>query len=301
MKLEPSKIAICTTTYYPNWTKPEAETDKVRQGNEDLIRGDLALKTLGLYSKQSHPVLVVDGGSPTEFREAVIRACGNAVHIHDQTEKGLGPSRHQAFREAGELPEVEVILFALAAKLDFAINGLPRAIKAFEEANADMMLVGRSSIDSLPKGQAKGERGCHRFIDTLLIRYGYLNPQDRGKWDWYSGFHIFRNTSSVQEVLARRYKFAKDSRHPLDSDVNPDHYSNALYFPLIETIDPNSPLRAATCKVPYTHPTEMREYEEANPELNAERRRIQRNSILGSLYHFLRLKEGKTSKLTPQS
>lgn len=299
MSLDNHQVAVCTTTYYPGWENRDDKFAPPRVDTEEQMRGDLALMTMKTVIDGGYQLLVVDGGSPDAFRRAVIEVCGDSLNFHPQKERGLGPSRHQAFSEAGALPGVEVVAFTLAEKLDFARRGLKLGLEAFDERALDMMLVGRASLDSLPNGQAASEHRCHKFIDTVLNRYGILSDAETGKWDWYSGFHIFRNTPEIQEILARRYAFAKDpEKYPSQADANPDFYSNALYIPLVEALDSKGRIKTGTMKVDYRHPEEMKAFEEADAKINAARRRIQRNEICNSILHFTRLLKGKPSRLT---
>lgn len=267
--------------------------------SEENMRGDLAIMTMKRVVEDGYQLLVVDGGSPEAFRRAVIEVCGDAVNFREQKERGLGPSRHQAFREAGELPGVDVVVFTLAERLDYAQRGLRLGLDAFIERDLDMMLVGRASLDSLPERQAESERRCHRFIDTLLTRYGLLDESQVGEWDWYSGYHTFRNTPEVQEILAQRFTFAKDTEnYPSEADVNPDLYSNALYIPLLHAFNSDGKIKAGTMKVDYRHPEEMKAFEDADAAVNQVRRRVQRNEICISLLHCARLLKGKPSRLS---
>ncbi len=295
-----NNVAVCSTTFYPKWEDRADKLSEPRRDNEDNLRGDLAIATIKTVVEKGYQLLVVDGGSPEAFRKAVLEVCGDSVNFRPQKERGLGPSRQQAFAEAGELSGVERIAFTLAERLDFAHRGLDTALAAFEERNLDMMLVGRQSLDSLPDRQAESERRCHRFIDGTLTHFGILDEAEKGKWDWFSGYHFFKNTPQVQAVLAKRYGFTGNpEKYPLEKYVNPDLYSNALYFPLVHALN-SSEMSVGTMKVDYIHPKEMKDFEESGPDINLDRRKIQRAEICISFLHYARMLKGNDSGLSLQ-
>ena len=144
------KVVIATSTLY-------------RANNKtDIIRSDLALKTIKKARKEGYEIIVVDAGSPLNLRDKFEKA--GAIVIEDKSNT-MGASRREAFREAYDRG-AEIIIWMEPEKHDY-IRNIEKSIKPIIENKAEMVIPKRKSFNSYPKAQQYIEPFANLFWKEL--------------------------------------------------------------------------------------------------------------------------------------
>lgn len=139
------QTVIATMTFYRN--------------NEEL-RAKLAVRTAREALKHQHRLIVVDGGSPTEFLE-VLRDHG--ADVHPQEERGIGPAHRQLFKIAAERAGEDGAICWIEAEKWPLVAELWKATTPVLNGNAGLVLPERTeeAWHSYPPEQRLQEQFCN--------------------------------------------------------------------------------------------------------------------------------------------
>ncbi len=285
---DPKVLAVTTGTFYPKWY-PGPVTDKT----SDKIRGDLALKTLALARAQGYQIAVIEGGSSTEFQEA-LRSAG--IAFSTEKKRGMSSGRRQIFKEASELPGVKVI-FWLEPEKTSLINPetLAKAADPILRNEADIVMPSRdkSAFDSYPPYQAESEQRANAQYNKVLRVSGLLQADD-SDLDFFFGVRLFANRPKLTEYFQRVYEFEGNPKLKLHQSVRPDNYSNSNYLPIVQALIDG--LKVKSVPVDYVHPPEQTAMENNNPAFDGKRVE-QRHDIVTTLIHFIRNRLNQASRM----
>lgn len=106
------------------------------------MRARLALRLAAEASQQEYPLVVVDGGSPAEFTNAL--ASEGAV-VRNEERSGMGESRRQAMRAAGTLAGADGVVAWIEPEKAPLIGNLKPALGFFDRA-ADLVVPARTQV-----------------------------------------------------------------------------------------------------------------------------------------------------------
>lgn len=189
----------------------------------------LALRTAEEALKHDYRLVVVDGGSPAEFLEA-LRTRG--AQVHPQQGTGLGAAHRQLFSiAAGMIGPHGTVAWIEAEKWPL-VSQLERVNALIRRGEADLVLPSRTPVawESYPLEQAHQEAFCN--IAALAIT-GH-------KLDWFWG-PFAANLKALQHFI--EYK---------------DEYGgtwDARTIPRLRVIAAG--LKVTSVTVPYIHPPEQ--------------------------------------------
>lgn len=200
------------------------------------LRLSLALRTITEADKYGYDLVIVDGGSPEGFlREAASR--GHAS-ILKQNEGGMGASRRQALREAGNLAGNDgVVVWMEPEKYPF-VSQIGYASLPITNKQADLVIPERLNLNSYPEEQQYAE-----YIGNLSV--GYMIGR---KLDLWFGPRIM-NGKALQEFMCYRGEYGNDTW-------------DSISIPVFRCIA--AKLRVVGVKVPYVHPLEQTEEEQGD-------------------------------------
>lgn len=278
--LNSQSIAITTTTFYPNWYPGQplaSDTNKVR--------GDLALKMIDMARSKGFQIIVVDGADNKEFKEALIKI---GVHPYVESQKGMSASRQQAFREASNLDTVQVICWLEPEKVSVIADCLPNAVIPILKGKADVIVPKRNEQlfrESYPDYQVKSEQNSNRIWNALLKKYG-LRSASNPELDVWFGPKFFRNDPKIVSLFTDQYSFKADSELRFRKIIQPELWSNAVFFPVIAAL--HKGYKVMDLEVPYKHTLEQTLAEQDNDEFRKKRKFQQKNIILASEF-FIRM------------
>lgn len=279
-----SSLCIVTATYYPSWYEGELTTV-----SSDKIRGDLALELLMKAKEKGYQISLSDG-SNTEFRKAL-----DDLGIKYIQEQGAtaGDARRDALAKTAQLSGVKVVCETEPEKVSIVTDCLDEAYAKVADREADIVVPKRDqeSFSTYPAYQAREEQTSNELYNRILRKHGLLkNAQDI---DFWIGVRVFANRPEVVDLFERKYEYTKAERR-IDQIIEPDTYSNPLFFPVVEAL--HRGLRVESVNVRYVHPKIQTDFEEGKPEFER-KRDIQRRAITTELVHFIKHLESKESRL----
>lgn len=286
---DPTRLNIITTTFYPRWVTGQLEWnpgDRVTPDVLDKERGDLAIKTICAGADRGANLVVVDGVNNRPFREALQR---RNVHIYDEADKGISPSRQQGFRIAHSMPDGLVNLWTEPEKVSIVEDCLAQLMSPVFRGQADMTIPFRDdeAFATYPDFQADDERESNRLWNNLLTAEGILPPGHDGYDAWVGprGWH-----RDITGLFLKRYK----TTDPAANLVKPDEYCNAIFFPIIAALVEGK--KVLSVQVPYRHPEIQKATEQNSPEFRA-RKNANNAIILETTKEYLALIRGEPSRL----
>lgn len=139
---------IATTTFYFNL---------------DEVRTRLALKTICEARKLDYQIIVVDG-SPNFIKDAFLNA---GAIVLNQNEKGMGPGRRQAIREAANLAGPNGAVIWMEPEKTPLICQLNELLEYFWLKKDPLLIPGRRTLDSYPKSQQHAEWLGNRIFQMI--------------------------------------------------------------------------------------------------------------------------------------
>lgn len=205
-----SSIVIATTTF----TKDSTDT-RARQ----------AIRTVQEAQTHSFPIVVVDGGSPVDFRQE-LQSLG--AILLDEQERGMGPSRRQALREAGRIAGPNGVTIWVEPEKYTLVAELHKVAAPIFSGQADCVVPSRTNLglSSYPPEQVHAELlGNQAFAyisgqsldawfgpfgcNELALQY-FLNYQGEygDKWD---------------SIFIPRLRLIKDQKRVMGVPVNYTH------------------------------------------------------------------------------
>lgn len=283
-------VAVVTGTFYKDWYPGEWIPGK---NDTAKVRGDLALQTMKAALDAGYQLVAVDGGSSDQFKAA---AEGLGIKLQVQTETTMSGSRREGFISASILDGVKAIAWLEPEKLSLITDEkcLFDASQLILNDQADVVVLERdqAGLASIPDYQAKSEEEADKKWSSILRIAGILLPDQKDLKPFF-GPKIFKNTPELLKIFTTKYELNVGEGF-IHSYVKPDSYSDATFYPIAEALWQH--LRVVPKEVPYLHP-EMQTKIEADSEKGKTRRKDQKYDIVLGLVEFIKLKQGKPSRL----
>lgn len=282
-QFNPRSLCIATATSYKDWYKGLV-ADAARDVSK--IRGDLALEMFKAAKERGFNLVNVDGGSSEAFLEEVSSL--GIVNL-PETQKGMSPSRRQAFREASGLEGVKAICWTEPEKASVVTDCITSLVAPILSGNADIVVPRRSkkALSTYPDYQVDSERDLNVKWNMVLRKFGLLG-EDQPDFDVAFGPKIFRNTPEVLSLFLARYELDPENE-TATSMADPETYSNATFFPIPAAL--NLKYKVEGVEVDYRHPKSQTRAEQDSPEFIRKRKK-QRIDIVTSAIEFCRFLKG---------
>ncbi len=281
------ELAISIAMSFPLWYPGETRQGDKLEVLQSKIRGDAALETFREATQMGCQIVAVDYKSSSEFLDEVAKL---GIKVEEQREDGYSAGRRQSYETASKHPGVKVILSTEAEKPSMLTCLSPEAIRLITDGEADVVIFKRSeeSWRSVPREQRDTEQRGVRLWNQILRVHGLLDP-DAEDLDVWFGPRLIRNDPSILELFKRRYAFEvrgskKDLK--LDHSLVPDEWVNALFFPVIASLQAKARVRSFT--VPYQHPEAQTTMEEGNSEF-IKKRKVQYRNVIALTIHYIRM------------
>lgn len=286
--LNPKSVVITTSTLYPQWT--DDKTVKIDQSVQ--VRGGLAIEMIKQSVSRGYQVVVVDGGSGEEF---INNATSSGATVFNQQEKGMSPSRRQAFREASVLKDCKIICWTEPEKTSLITDCLPKVLAPIINNEADIVIPKRDEAAFLtyPDFQSKYEKMANRMWSDLLRKYGLL-PTESDDLDVFFGPRIFKNDPKMLSLFLARYEFNQDIPLFL-KNVQPEDWTNATYLAIPAALNDGYKVDGSVV-VPYRHPQNQTDLE-TDSDYFRQKRVHQLKSIVATTSEFLKLMKNNPKSL----
>ena len=279
-EINPKAIAIATTTFYPDWRPSQMDRSVVS------VRGEIAIGFVHEVVSRGYQIIVIDGGSSDDFRPKIAEF---GVSIQPEQQRGMSASRRQSYREASNLPGVQVICWTEPEKVSFVRDCLPQAAAPILNDSADIVVPKReeAALATYPDYQVDFEMRSNNLWNAIL-RARHLLPGDVEGIDICFGPKLFRNDPDIVELFMRRFKLLNVSR-ALDKILDPELWHGAVTFPVITALHEGK--RVVNIEVPYRHPMEQTEVEIDSDELRRKRDIQYKNLIVLTIQYAKLLKD----------
>jgi hypothetical protein len=287
---DPRSICIATATFYKKWYPGPVINS---ESDIDKVRGDLALELFAKAKVKGYQLVNIDGGSSAQFMEEL-----NTRHINwkKEMERGMSPSRRQAFREASVADGVKVIAWTEPEKIDFVANSLENLALPIIKGGADIVIPYRTEkvFTSYPEFQMKSEKRLNKDWNDVLRHCGLIE-RSAGDFDVSFGPKLFKNSQEILSLFLARYE-VRSENSSLSNLVKPDSYSNATFFPVIAAL--NMGYRVVSVEVDDFEYPEVQAGMEKDSEDFRKKRQKQRTDIVSGAIEFCRfLKNDIKSRL----
>jgi hypothetical protein len=256
----PRNTAIATTTFYPS------RDGKMAPG--DIVRSKLALEMISAAKNQGYEVMVVDGGSDSNWRNAVLQTGAYLSDEVDHPRGILGPGRRQAIEFAANMdrklvawvePEKAPLIQAAGYMhlRPLAIAGAPVL-----EGTANLVVPRREDeLASYPEQQRFEEiTGNLTVRDTLrdyFISKGMPFDQAADKvpyLDMWIGPRIMDAEGTARFLQYKGELWDKDADNKQGAMVKHDAWES-IFVPVWQAMFDG--LRVGGVVVPYVHPAEQ--------------------------------------------
>lgn len=279
-EFDPKSVAIATTTFYPDWFLTQ-------YGSVSKVRGNLAIELVHEVVERGYQIVVVDGGSSDDFKS---RLEDMGVSINPEQQQGMSASRRQSYREASNIPGVEVICTTEPEKLSFVRNCLTQSVEPILNGRADIVVPKRDkeSLTTYPNYQVDFETISNFKWNSLLRDRNLLDPTAEDI-DICFGPKVFRNDPVITELFMRRYSLLSIGP-ALDQILNPELWHAAVVFPVIAALHERR--RVVSVEVPYRHPIEQTQVELDSDGLRRKRDIQYKNLIALTIEYAKLLQDG---------
>lgn len=314
----PDSICIVTATYYPkfnlsidadqilekinklNRKRVDLGEDRVKgfeQEVSDIIRGREALKTFSKASDLGIKVVLIDGGSSSEFIE-LVREDKNII-LKSQASNGYGPARREGLHLGRDYlsQDNEGIFFMIEPEKgelleDTTVNNLTRPIR---EGIAEMIIPNRGfevrddvindsglwgqnyegeEYKGYPPYQVHSEVWLNRHLKEKMIECGFVNP-DNPTLDALNGTRVFRNSTTVVSQLMNHYSTENEL-------VDSDFYFSSVYALFLSMGSIGKGGRIVSVPVNFDYPKLQALLESSSPEFKTKRDK-QRSTITNAI------------------
>ncbi len=277
-----AEVALCLIVYYPKWYRGKIQSIK----HTDKVRGDLALDSIGEAVKIGLQIVVIDGKSSLSFRRELLQF--DTLHVIKRKSVKRSPSKRLAIKKASKLPQVKAIILSEPEKISLISKCLWEIVEPIIKGEADIVIPKRSDQlfkSSYPYYMYESEVEGNKIYNEALRTHGLLDPSTEDL-DMFFGPRVIRNDKKIIALFMRRYSM-RIGRYMITSELfDPEEYSNAQFFPVIEAL--KKKYRVESIETSFTYPTIQKENEEVGArEVFLEKRRLQRLSLLVDLIHFL--------------
>lgn len=282
MPFDPKKIAICATTYYPNWYQGKLRSIK----HTDKIRGDLALEFARQCSKRNLNLIVVDGKSTKTFVKNLIQIPNIILAKRRQPKRS--PGKRQAFKIASKIPGVEVILSSEPEKISLITDCLEQITKPILEGHADIVVGERKSElfkKTYPNYMWESETEGNKLYNEFLKLYKLLPPNSTSL-DMFFGPRAFKNDPKILKLFLEKHQITLGKVALPKEYLDPEQLSNTSFFPIVKAL--KKKFRVTTVEIPFSYPKLQKENEQiGNRRFFEEKRKDQRLALILELVHFL--------------
>jgi hypothetical protein len=276
------QIGIATATFYPGWKPlPEGAT----RSKEDVagLRGDLAIQMIARAKEQGFQIGVVDGGSSDEFKTVLEDRFG--VVTSEERQRGMSPSRRQAFTEVSSMEDVKVVAWTEPEKIS-VVDNLIKAAKPILEGEADVVVPRRDTeaFATYPDYQADWENRANHDYNSLLKEAGLL-PDDAEEIDAWFGVRLMKNDPDIIKIFTHPWELDQSEQKYDNGKMDPELWPNAIFLPVVAVLWRDKALgqspRVVSVPVDYRHPAEQTAMEQNSPAFEAKREQ-QYNNIIGA-------------------
>lgn len=287
---DPHSVCIATATFYKNWYPGQVRNN---EADVDKIRGDLALQLMKDSIESGFQLVNVDGGSSAEFLSEMSNM---EVMWKKEEERGMSPSRRQAFREASQKEGVKIIVWTEPEKTDIVAKNIKELSMPILRAEADIVIPRRTekTFATYPGFQVESEKRLNKDWNNVLRRFGLLKESD-GDLDVAFGPKIFRNSPAVLSLFLARYEI-ENSNISMGSLVRPETYSNATFFPVIAGLDQGYKVESIEIDN-FVYPPKQASMEKDSEEFRNKRRKQRTDIVTGAIEFCRFLKNDIKSRL----
>ena len=279
--INPSRIALAITTYYPKWYSGKLRSLK----HTDKIRGDLALEFCQKATSLGYHVVCSDAKGAKTFHNKRKQIQGLTLCQLKQHKRS--PSKRHAYKIAAQIPGVKVIIGTEPEKVSL-IDSVEEIAKPMLEDKADIVVMKRNDKlfrDSYPTYMYESETEGNKLYNEFLKLYKLL-PQKSPDLDMFFGPRAFRNEKKILKLFMKKHE-VKVGKLTLPKEYfDPEQLSNTSFFPIIEAL--KKKLRIESVEIPFKYPKLQKQNEsQGNLEFFEEKRKAQRLSLILELVHFL--------------
>ena len=281
---DPRSVAITVLTYFPKWYQGNLQSIK----HTDKIRGDLCLEFISKAVKNEYHVVVIDGKSSKTFQKELHKFSG--IHIRKRLSAKRSPNRRMAFKIASEIPGVKVIISTEAEKTSL-LDSVKELVLPILQNKADIVVPKREDMlfkRTYPLYMYESEVEGNKLYNQSL-RLSKLLPDKEEDFDMFFGPRVFTNNPKTLALFMKRADFKIHHLHLPKNYFDPEEYSNASYFPIVQAL--KKKFRVMSITIPFEYPKLQKENEEIGDlQTFIDKRKAQRLSILLDLMYFLNLR-----------
>ena len=286
--INPSRIAICMITRYPEWYSGEPRSNR----NIDKIRGDLALQTISASVQRGYQTVVTYSSNDDEFNQKLHKIDG-VVKIK-RTAAKRAPAKRLAMVAASKIPGVEAIITTEAEKLSFVTDCILPVAQPLVQKTADIVIPMRKPAlfrKTYPDYMYASEVDANSLYNEELRAYGLIPPDHLG-FDLFFGPRAVRNEPHLVGLFLKQFHFTGAVLSDIQLEYDPEDYSNTQFFPIIEAFIKG--YKVVGVEVPFTYPfSQKRNEEKGARDLFVKKREAQKIAVLTELMHYLRLRPRK--------
>lgn len=276
-EIEPNpQLVIASSTLYKDWYPGE----KISLKDVDKLRGDTAIDSFRRAVDKGFKVIDIDAGSNPSFVDTLSAA---GVKVVEQPRVGLSESRRQGIILASALNPAAIL--TTEPEKPSLIDSVDELLKPIIEGRADIVIAQRNQMafDSYPPTQAGIEKKANKLANNILKKHGLLS-EDALDLDLWMGPRMLRNDPKIIDLFLRRYDFKKLGSS-LDSVIDLERWSNALFLPVVEALSQG--FRVVGLPISYKHPEIMTESETGLREFDR-KREIQFKGIIISIIEMVK-------------
>jgi glycosyltransferase involved in cell wall biosynthesis len=117
----------------------------------ERVRSELTLRSIDEARKHNFYMLVVDGGSPASYIDAMRE---KGAMIIPQEQPGMGNARRQVLREASLIADIDGVVIWMEPEKYTLVPLLRPAVEMVTQDKNDLVLFQRKSLASYPEEQA---------------------------------------------------------------------------------------------------------------------------------------------------
>lgn len=291
--IDPKRVVFAIITSYPKWYTGQLRSIK----HTGKIRGDLALAFFHEANKRGYRIVCADSKSAKSFQKEV-SLIPNVKLIKSKI-PGSGRNKRIAIREVVKLEGAEVIVLCEPEKVSLITDCLEQIVMPILNGSADIVVPKREEAlfkSTYPDYMYQSEIEANRLFNEALKTNSFLNSR-QSEFDHFFGPRVFKNDKKIISLFVRRYIFTGQT--VVSSLFDPDIYSNAQYFPIVNAL--RKKLRVVEVTVPFKYPNVQKENEAVGDrEAFINKRQFQRINILVDLMHligYLQHKRGSKLKI----
>jgi hypothetical protein len=274
---DPQHIGIGIITSYPKWYSGKIRSTK----HTDKVRGDLAIETLLEAKKKGYQIALSDGNSAQTFKKKLQNIQGITI-LYRRTSSS-GAAKRTIIKKLTTM-DVQAIVIMEPEKVSL-IKSIPEITKPLLSNTSDVVVPKRKDAlfkQTYPDYMYASETEANKIYNKTLRDKNILTGKDL---DFFFGPRAFRNEPNVVKLFLKKYTFT--GKTFLSTLTNPEHYSNVLYFPIINAL--RKKLRVESVEIPFTYPATQKANElRGERQLFEMKRYYQKVTLLVDLMHFLR-------------